>query len=58
MRLFKLHRANKIAVLHTFWLTEAAFVAQVFSWVTGIKIVAYGIGQDSIAANKYLKWLR
>ncbi|HXC06553.1 MAG TPA: glycosyltransferase, partial [Bacteroidia bacterium] len=56
-QLNKLHRAKKINVLHTFWLTEATLIGKLFCRLKGIKLVAYSIGQDTLPQNKYLKLL-
>jgi glycosyltransferase involved in cell wall biosynthesis len=57
-QLNKLHKEKLIDVIHTFWLTEASLIGKLFCHLKGIKLVAYSIGQDTIASNKYLKLLR
>ncbi len=52
----KLNRQQQIDVIHSFWLTEASFLAHVFSAVYGTRVVAYAIGQDALPANRYLAY--
>jgi glycosyltransferase involved in cell wall biosynthesis len=52
----RLNRKKKIDVIHSFWITEASFLARVFSLVYGTRVVAYAIGQDSLSSNRYLSF--
>jgi len=56
-RLKRLHRENTIITVHSFWLTECTLIAQRFCKRTGIKHVAYAVGQDVLKRNKYLPLL-
>lgn len=51
--LSKLHKARKIDIIHSFWLTEASFLGSLFSRSYKIKALAYAIGQDSLPSNRY-----
>lgn len=48
---------EKIAHLHTFWLTECALFAQFFSFLHKIPLIMMLLGQDAKRENKYLKLL-
>lgn len=56
-RLKKLHQEYRIDVIHSFWLTEAAFIGQRFASRRRIKHVSYLIGQDALKKNRYLRFL-
>jgi glycosyltransferase involved in cell wall biosynthesis len=56
-QLKQLHRENNILAVHSFWLTECTLVAQKFCKKTGVKHVAYAIGQDVLSKNRYLSLL-
>jgi glycosyltransferase involved in cell wall biosynthesis len=56
-QLKQLHNEHTIIAVHSFWLTECTLVAQRFCKKTGIKHVAYAIGQDVLSKNRYLSLL-
>jgi glycosyltransferase involved in cell wall biosynthesis len=51
-----LNSKNKIDVIHSFWITEASFLARIFSLIYGTKVIAYAIGQDALPTNRYLMY--
>ncbi|HXB12100.1 MAG TPA: glycosyltransferase [Bacteroidia bacterium] len=53
----QLHYENTIIAVHSFWLTGCTLVAQRFCKKSGIKHVAYAIGQDVLKTNRYLSLL-
>ena len=54
-QLFKLSRNYKIKALFSFWFTETAFVAWLFSFFNSTQLFCYLFGQDALESNKYLK---
>ena len=52
-----LNRLQKIDVIHSFWLREAALIGNSLSQKLGIRHVATAMGQDIHPENKYLKRL-
>jgi glycosyltransferase involved in cell wall biosynthesis len=57
-QLKNIHRNHGIDVLHSFWLNEAALLAQQFSNGKGILHIATLFGQDALPKNKYLRLLQ
>ena len=56
-QLKEIHHASGIGILHSFWLSEATFIAQRFARRRDIKHVATIFGQDALRSNKYLSLL-
>lgn len=56
-QLRRIRKEHGISVIHSFWLTEAAFIGQRFAKKHRIKHIAYGIGQDVRKQNRYLQFL-
>ncbi len=56
--LAKIHKESKIDLIHSFWLSEAALLAQKFCGRLGIKHVSTLMGQDTLPSNRYLKFLK
>ena len=50
-------RRNRIVGIHSFWLTECAFIGQLLSKFFRLSHVASLMGQDAKESNKYLKHL-
>lgn len=55
--ILKLHRQQPIDVIHSFWLTEAGWVAAQVCKRLGIRHVASCMGQDVLPTNAYLRRL-
>ena len=55
--LHRWHTERPIAVLHSFWLGEAALLAHRFSQKHSIKHICTLMGQDARAGNRYFKML-
>ena len=53
----ELHRGQKIDVLHSFWLREAAYLGAKMGANLGVKHIASALGQDIGVKNRYLKGL-
>ena len=53
----QIYKKEGIDIIHSLWLTECCLIGQKFSKRFKIKHVAFGIGQDVLKANKYLKLL-
>lgn len=49
----KLDRMQAIDVLHCFWLTEAAFVAYTYQFISSAKVLVTLMGQDALVSNRY-----
>lgn len=43
--------------IHSFWLTECAFIGQYIAKLYGVNHVSTIVGQDPLPSNKYLKYL-
>lgn len=56
--ILNLHRKHAIDVIHSFWLTEAAFIGDLVAKKLGIRHIASALGQDIKPSNKYLKRLK
>lgn len=54
----RLGRAVRPRLVHSFWLTEAAWVGQWAAWRYGLPHVASVGGQEAQAGNPYLRFLR
>ncbi|MFT5919275.1 MAG: 1,2-diacylglycerol 3-alpha-glucosyltransferase, partial [Granulosicoccus sp.] len=52
------HADNKIDVVHSFWLSECAFLAQKWTALKGVKHVATAMGQDVLSQNRYLNRIK
>jgi glycosyltransferase involved in cell wall biosynthesis len=57
-KLQEVERADGIKVLHSFWLSECAFIGQRFAGKRGIKHVATIMGRDVQESNRYTKKLK
>lgn len=44
-------------VIHSFWLTECAFIGQHIATLFGVNHVSTIVGQDPLPSNKYLRYL-
>jgi 1,2-diacylglycerol 3-alpha-glucosyltransferase len=53
--LSRIHRDEKIDIVHSLWLSECTYLAQKWTASKGIKHVATAMGQDVLPKNKYLK---
>ena len=53
----KINFKNKVRGIHSFWLTECAFIGQTLSILFNIPHVASLMGQDAKKSNNYLKYL-
>jgi glycosyltransferase involved in cell wall biosynthesis len=53
----RIHKKYGIDTIHSFWLTEAALIAQYFASRKKIRHIATLFGQDALPANRYLKIL-
>lgn len=51
----KLHAKNKISAIHSFWLTQCAFVGQIASKWLKVKHICTIVGLDTMPGNRYLK---
>jgi len=49
----KIHKKNKIDIIHSFWIGECAFVGEIFSKKHQIKHLITAMGQDVLKSNKY-----
>src|ERR1044071_9870424 len=54
----KLHRAESISGILSFWLTESALIGQIFGERNNIPHFMWIHGQDARAGNRYIKWIR
>lgn len=52
------HQNYPIDVIHAFWLNECSLVGNWIAAFTGAKLICHVMGQDSLASNKYLKYLK
>jgi glycosyltransferase involved in cell wall biosynthesis len=52
-----IYRVQKIDVLHSFWLNEAALIGQQFARGKGINHISTLFGQDALPSNRYLRLL-
>lgn len=50
-------RSSGQTVIHSFWLTECAFIGQYIAKLFGVNHISTIVGQDPLPANKYLKYL-
>lgn len=57
-QLKKLKEEKDILSIHSFWLTETAFMGQKFADKHKIKHIAWCIGQDALKKNRYLQLLK
>jgi glycosyltransferase involved in cell wall biosynthesis len=57
-QLKKLNKEKDVLSVHSFWLTEAAFIGQKFAKRNKLKHIAWCIGQDALKKNKYLGLLK
>jgi len=55
---WQIHLRHKTNVIHSFWLTECAFVGQILSALFSVSLLATILGQDCLPSNKYLPYLR
>jgi len=53
-KVFSIHKKEKIDVIHTFWLTEAAFLGRCLSKILSTKLVCSAMGVDVLKRNPYL----
>ncbi len=51
----KLNTENKISVIHSFWLTQCAFIGQRIAALFKVKHILTIVGQDPLPSNRYLK---
>lgn len=58
IRLFTIHRKNRIGLLHSFWLTETTLIGLLFCFFTRVRFLATAMGQDVRRSNRYLRILR
>lgn len=56
-RVLRLRSETGVHLVHSFWLSECAWVGQALHTFCGIPHVASILGQDARAANRYLKLL-
>jgi glycosyltransferase involved in cell wall biosynthesis len=57
IKLQELNKKKKITVLHSFWISEASFIAQKFAKKYGIRNIVTVMGQDALRRNFYSKYL-
>ena len=53
--LSRIHREEKIDIVHSLWLSECTYLAQKWTKSNRVKHVATAMGQDVLPKNKYLK---
>lgn len=53
----RIHKQKKIDLIHSFWLTDAAFIGHWVGRLMGISHTITLMGQDVRPSNAYLKWL-
>jgi glycosyltransferase involved in cell wall biosynthesis len=53
----QLNKTNKVTAIHSFWLTQCAFVGQLVSSLFKIKHISTIVGLDTMPGNKYLKFI-
>lgn len=51
----KIHKANKVHLVHSFWYTQCALVGSIISAFYKVKHVCTFMGQDALAPNNYAK---
>ncbi len=56
-RIRSIHAAHPLSVIHAFWLTECAWLAQQVGRKISVPVVATVQGQDALQANRYLSSL-
>ncbi|HKC69458.1 MAG TPA: glycosyltransferase family 4 protein [Bacteroidia bacterium] len=54
-RFKQLNKTNKVTAIHSFWLTQCAFVGQLISSLFKIKHISTIVGLDALPGNKYIK---
>lgn len=53
----KIHKAMKVDIIHSFWLTECSFIGYYLARKYSIPMLAAAQGQDCAAGNRYYKVL-
>lgn len=55
--IMQIYFKNKVALIHSFWLEECAFIGRSMSKILLTKHIASIMGQDALKNNLYLKYL-
>lgn len=53
----KIHKENKINIIHSFWISESALVGSLLRGLLNVRHINTMMGQDVKTENKYLKLL-